>query len=64
MSDSNPIKPGVSRRTAVKALGATLGAAAFAKAIAPLTDWAKDQSVDDFLQKHLKPLIKMVRMQP
>ncbi len=56
MSDSNPIKPGVSRRTAVKALGATLGAAAFAKAIAPLTDWAKDQSVDDFLQKHYKEL--------
>jgi molybdopterin-containing oxidoreductase family iron-sulfur binding subunit len=56
MSDSNPLKPGVSRRTAVKALGATLGAAAFAKAIAPLTDWAKDQSVDDFLQKHYKEL--------
>lgn len=56
MSDSSPIKPGVSRRTAVKALGATLGAAAFAKAIAPLTEWAKDQSVDDFLQKHYKEL--------
>ncbi len=56
MSDSNPLKPGVSRRTAVKALGATLGAAAFAKAIAPLTDWAKEQSIDDFLQKHYKEL--------
>lgn len=56
MSDSSPIKPGVSRRTAVKALGATLGAAAFAKAIAPLTEWAKNQSVDDFLQKHYKEL--------
>lgn len=56
MSDSNPLKPGVSRRTAVKALGATLGAAAFAKAIAPLTEWAQEQSVDDFLQKHYKEL--------
>ena len=56
MSDSNPLKPGVSRRTAVKALGATLGAAAFAKAVAPLTEWAMEQSIDDFLQKHYKEL--------
>lgn len=56
MSDSNPLKPGVSRRTAVKALGATLGAAAFAKAIAPLASWAKEQSIDDFLQNHYKEL--------
>ena len=45
-----------SRRTAVKALGATLGATAFAKAIAPLTNWAKDQSIDDFLQQHYREL--------
>ena len=31
--------PSTSRRTALKVLGATLGAAAFAKAIAPLTEW-------------------------
>ncbi|MBK1879884.1 4Fe-4S dicluster domain-containing protein [Pelagicoccus mobilis] len=49
---------GISRRTVVKGIGATLGAAAFAKAIAPLASWAADQSIDEFLQKHyteLKP---------
>jgi molybdopterin-containing oxidoreductase family iron-sulfur binding subunit len=46
----------MTRRTALKAVGATLGAAAFAKAIAPLTEWAEDQSVDDFLQKHYREL--------
>lgn len=57
MTEASP-KPQntVSRRTAVKAVGATLGAAAFAKAIAPLTNWAKDQSLDDFLQQHYKEL--------
>lgn len=33
-----------------------LGAAAFAKAIAPLTEWTRDVSVDEFLQKHYKEL--------
>lgn len=47
---------GITRRTALKAGAATLGAAAFAKALAPLTEWKKDQSVDDFLQKHYKEL--------
>ncbi len=46
----------VSRRTALKAGAFTLGAAAFAKALAPLTQWTKDQSLDDFLQKHYKEL--------
>lgn len=47
---------GISRRTVLKGLGATLGAAAFAKAIAPLTNWTADQSIDEFLQKHYKEL--------
>lgn len=47
---------GYSRRTALKAIGATLGAAAFAKAIAPLTEWTADLSVDEFLQKHYREL--------
>ena len=47
---------GFTRRTAMKAGALTLGAAAFAKALAPLTEWKKDQSVDDFLQKHYKEL--------
>lgn len=50
------IKPGISRRTAVKALGATLGAAAFAKAIAPLTEWKPSESVEEYLQKHYREL--------
>ncbi len=49
-------KSGLSRRTVVKGLGATLGAAAFAKAIAPLTTWSAEQSVDEFLQKHYHEL--------
>lgn len=47
---------GISRRTVVKGIGATLGAAAFAKAIAPLASWAADQSIDEFLQKHYTEL--------
>lgn len=48
----------ISRRTAIKATGATLGAAAFAKAIAPIAQWTRETSVDEFLQNHyheLKP---------
>ena len=48
----------LSRRTALKAAGAMLGAAAFAKAIAPLTEWAADIGVDEFLQKHYRELNK------
>jgi Fe-S-cluster-containing dehydrogenase component len=44
------------RRTVLKAAGATLGATAFAAAIAPLTEWQPSESVDAFLQKHYKEL--------
>jgi len=44
------------RRTMMKAGGATLGAAAFARALAPLTEWTDDLSVDEFLQQHYKEL--------
>lgn len=47
------------RRDVLKGIGATLGVAAFAKAIAPLTEWTRDISVDDFLQKHYKELTPM-----
>lgn len=47
---------GFDRRTALKVGGATLGAAAFARALAPLTEWTEDLSVDQFLQKHYKEL--------
>jgi molybdopterin-containing oxidoreductase family iron-sulfur binding subunit len=46
----------VTRRTALKVGALTLGAAAFAKAMAPLTEWAKDESLEAFLQKHYKEL--------
>lgn len=46
----------VSRRAAIKTLGATLGAGAFARAIAPLTELTDDIDVDSFLQKHYKEL--------
>lgn len=46
----------MTRRTALKVAGATLGAAAFAKAIAPIVSWTADQSVDEFLQKHYRKL--------
>jgi molybdopterin-containing oxidoreductase family iron-sulfur binding subunit len=54
-----PLAPAgnVTRRTALKVLGATLGAAAFAKAIAPLFDWASNNlSADEFMQKHYREL--------
>lgn len=44
------------RRDALKAGGATLGAAAFARALAPLTEWEPATSVDAFLQRHYKEL--------
>lgn len=46
----------VTRRFSLKVLGATLGTAAFARAVAPLTEWTKDLSVDAFLQKHYKEM--------
>jgi Fe-S-cluster-containing dehydrogenase component len=52
-----PILGQVDRRTALKAAGAMLGAAAFAKAVAPIVEWASQEtSADEFLQKHFKQL--------
>jgi len=59
MSDQStplPVLNNISRRTALKAAGATLGAAAFAAAIAPITEWAESTSIDEFLQKHYSEL--------
>lgn len=44
------------RRVALKVLGATLGAAAFARALAPLQSFATGMNVDEFLQRHYKEL--------
>lgn len=44
------------RRVTLKVLGATLGATAFARAMAPLTTWAEGLSVDEFLQKHYREM--------
>jgi len=49
-------KEGITRRDVLKGLGATLGLAAYAKALAPLTEWKPAESVDEFLQKHYKEL--------
>lgn len=53
---SLPVLGEVSRRTALKAVGATLGAAAFAKAISPLSQLKDRVSMQEFLQKHYKEL--------
>ena len=49
-------KEGITRRDVLKGIGATLGLAAYAKALAPLTEWKPSESVDEFLQKHYKEL--------
>lgn len=46
----------LSRRDALKGLGALLGAAAFGRALAPLQAWTEGLSVDAFLQKHYREL--------
>ncbi len=46
----------VSRRTALKAAGATLGLAAFVTALKPLFEWAPTVSTDELLQKHYREL--------
>jgi molybdopterin-containing oxidoreductase family iron-sulfur binding subunit len=46
------------RRKTLAVLGATLGAGAFAHAMAPLQQWTKDLSFDEFLQKHYKEMSK------
>lgn len=47
-----------SRRTALKAFGATLGTAAFARALAPLAELTHETNVDAFLQKHYREMTK------
>ena len=56
MSDDSPLHP--NRRTLLKSGGVTLGAAAFARAVAPVTEWVDDLSVEGFLQKHYQELSK------
>jgi Fe-S-cluster-containing dehydrogenase component len=46
----------VTRRRLLQGAGATLGAAAFARALAPLTEWKEGMSLEAFLQKHYKEL--------
>lgn len=46
----------IGRRTLLKAGGATLGAAAFARALAPLTTFVESTNVDEFMQRHYKEL--------
>ena len=48
----------VARRRVLKVLGATLGASAFAYAMAPLKSWTENLSLDQFLQKHYKELTR------
>lgn len=48
----------VTRRVALKVVGGTLGAGAFAQAMAPLRAWTKDLSLDEFLQRHYRELDK------
>jgi Fe-S-cluster-containing dehydrogenase component len=47
---------GSNRRAVLKGLGATLGVAAYAKALAPLTELTQQTSMAEFLQKHYKEL--------
>ncbi len=44
------------RRTALKALGVTLGAGAFAGALAPLASLADELTLDEILQRHYREL--------
>ena len=58
---SLPVLGQVSRRTALKGLGATLGLGAFAAAISPLARKAEQVSAGDFLQQHYKDLDEQER---
>lgn len=46
----------MTRRTALKLGAAAVGATAFAAVLAPLKEWGREQSVDEFLQQHYKEL--------
>jgi Fe-S-cluster-containing dehydrogenase component len=56
--DPNTTDKGPTRRVALKVLGATLGAAAFARALAPLQEFAASSSPAEFLQKHYRELTR------
>ena len=55
-SMSLPVLGDVSRRTAMKGVGATLGAAAFVAAISPLRHLGEELTAAEFMQKHYKEL--------
>ncbi len=46
------------RRVALKVVGSTLGAGAFAAAMKPLVEWSSNMTADEFLQKHYRELSK------
>jgi molybdopterin-containing oxidoreductase family iron-sulfur binding subunit len=46
-----------SRRTVVKGVGATLGAAAFLTALSPLRHLAKELTAEEFMQQLYKELV-------
>jgi len=50
------MEPKVTRRVALKVLGATLGAGAFARALAPLRELDRFTSAEEFVQKHYREL--------
>ncbi|MCB9846442.1 MAG: 4Fe-4S dicluster domain-containing protein [Phycisphaeraceae bacterium] len=51
-----PVLGGVSRRTALKGVGAALGVTAFAVAVSPLRRVAGELTADEYFQKHYKEL--------
>jgi Fe-S-cluster-containing dehydrogenase component len=53
---SLPVLGQVSRRTALKGVGATLGLGAFAAALSPLTGLGEERSIEEFMQKHYKEM--------
>ena len=58
-----PPEEGLTRRTLMKGGAALLGAAAFARAMAPLKEFTADLSVDEFLQRHYREMTPEVMLQ-
>ena len=56
MTEANPEPKNAGRRRALKVLGATLGATAFAAAMEPLKAWTDDLTFDQFMQRHYREL--------
>lgn len=56
MSDPHGAPENVGRRRAIRVLGGTLGAGAFAYAVSPLVEFAKTTSLTELLQRHYKQL--------